>query len=65
MSGIKESVHLKLVSAYGRLKMQSLYVSGTRKKVSLRGVHSWEGENVGFICGWDQNKCPVKRRVHL
>ena len=32
------------------------------KKVSLkRGVHLWDVENVGFICGWVQKKCALER----
>ena len=39
-------------------------MSGTRKNVSLRGVHLWEVENVGFICGWNQKECLLNRGVH-
>ena len=40
-------------------------MDGTKKCALKRGVHSWEVENVGFICGWVQKKCALKRGVHL
>ena len=42
-------------------------MAGTRKNVRRRelGVRLWEVENVGFICVWEQKKCPLKRGVRL
>ena len=61
-----ESVHLRLVSPLGRLKMHCLYVAGTITKCPLkRDVCLWEVKNVKFVCGWEgYTKCPFNRGVH-
>ena len=42
------------VSTYRRLKMQCLYVAGTKTECLLRrGVYLWEVKNAVFLCGWD------------
>ena len=55
--GPHSSVHLGEVSAYGRLKIQHLYVAGTMTDCPLkRGVCSWEVKNSAFVCGWDDDR---------
>ena len=45
-------VRLGEVSAYGRLKMQCLYVAETMTECPLRrGVRLWEVKNAVFVCG--------------
>ena len=52
--GPQLSVCLGEVSAYGRLKIQCLYVAGTTTKCLLRrGVHQWEVKPVGLPAGPD------------
>ena len=46
-----KSVRLREVYAYGRLKMQRLYVARNMTKCSLkRGVRLWEVKNAVFVC---------------
>ena len=48
---LTRGVRLREVSAYGRLKIQCLYVARNMTKWPLkRGVRLWEVKNVVFVC---------------
>ena len=59
------SVCLGKVSAFGRLKMQCLYVAWTTTECPLRrGARIWEVKNTVFAAG-TMTECPLERGVRL
>ena len=60
------SVCMGEVSAYGRLRMQCLYVAGIMTECLLRrGVHFMKVKNAVFVCGWDHDWVSAKERCLL
>ena len=56
MVEVKKNVRQREVSAYGKVKLQRLYVAGTvTKRLFGRGARLWKAKTAAFVSCWDHD----------